>query len=46
MMRAIILVHDALTSENIDGGLVAAVHDELLLEVSEVDAERAKALLE
>jgi DNA polymerase I len=46
MMRAIILVHDSLKNENIDGGLVAAVHDELLLEVSEVDAERAKALLE
>jgi hypothetical protein len=35
-----------LINENINGGLVAAVHDELLIEMAEEDADRAKVILE
>jgi DNA polymerase I len=45
MMQAIILVYAALKQENIRGGLVAAVHDELLIEVKDEDTERAKEIL-
>src|SRR3954463_2624040 len=43
MLRAIPLVFKRL--RGIRGGLVATVHDELLLEVAEDDAETAKQLL-
>ncbi len=46
LMRAIILVNDRLEEAGIGGGLVAAVHDELLIEVPEGDAERARDILE
>ena len=45
-MRAIILVNDRLEEAGIGGGLVAAVHDELLIEVPEGDAEQARDILE
>jgi hypothetical protein len=44
MLRAIALVHRRL--RGIRGGLVASVHDELLLEVAEADAEAARRILE
>jgi DNA polymerase-1 len=46
LMRAIILVNHRLQKSGIAGGLVAAVHDELLIEVAEGDAERAREILE
>jgi DNA polymerase-1 len=46
MLRAIALVHRRFTEAGIRGGLVASVHDELLCETHEDDAERARALLE
>ena len=46
LMRAIILVNDRLGEAGIGGGLVAAVHDELLIEVTEDDAQRAREILE
>ena len=46
MLRALALVHRRFTAAGIRGGLVASVHDELLAEVVEDDAERARALLE
>ena len=46
LMRAIILVNDHLEEAGIGGGLVAAVHDELLIEVPEGDPERARDILE
>jgi DNA polymerase-1 len=46
MLRAIALVHRCFTAANISGGLVATVHDELLAEVNEGDAERARDLLQ
>ena len=46
LMRAIILVNDRMEEAGIGGGLVAAVHDELLIEVPEGDAERARDILE
>ena len=45
MLRAIILVHARLQCQRIRGGLVATVHDELLLEVAEQDAEYARDIL-
>ena len=45
-MRAMILVHARLKAARIRGGLVACVHDELLLEVAEDDAEEARQILE
>jgi DNA polymerase I-like protein with 3'-5' exonuclease and polymerase domains len=44
MLRAIAMVFRRL--RGINGGLVACVHDELLLEVAETDAERARRILE
>jgi DNA polymerase-1 len=46
MLRAITLVHARFTEAGIRGGLVATVHDELLGEVHEDDAERARGLLQ
>jgi DNA polymerase I-like protein with 3'-5' exonuclease and polymerase domains len=46
MLRAIARTHAALRDRRIRGGLVACVHDELLLEVHEDDAEIARDLLE
>ena len=45
MLRAITLVHARLQRQRIRGGLVATVHDELLLEVAEQDAEHARDIL-
>jgi DNA polymerase I len=44
MLRAIALVFRRL--RGLDGGLVASVHDELLLEVAEADAEAARTILQ
>jgi DNA polymerase I-like protein with 3'-5' exonuclease and polymerase domains len=46
MLRALILAHARFKQARIRGGLVACVHDELLLEVHEDDAEKARQLLE
>ena len=46
MLRAIALVHTRLAAAAIRGGLVASVHDELLCEVHEDDADAARALLQ
>jgi DNA polymerase-1 len=46
MLRAITLVHARFNAAGIRGGLVASVHDELLAEVIEDDAERAREILE
>jgi DNA polymerase-1 len=46
MLRAIARTHAALRNRRIRGGLVACVHDELLLEVHADDAEIARDLLE
>ena len=46
MLRAVALIDTRLVEGQIRGGLIACVHDELLLEVSEDDAEIARALLE
>jgi DNA polymerase-1 len=43
MLRALALVFRRLRGVN--GGLVASVHDELLLEIAEADAEAARAIL-
>ena len=45
MLRAIALVYARLKAARIRGGLVACVHDELLLEVAEADAETARDIL-
>jgi DNA polymerase I len=46
MLRAIRLVHQRFLAAQITGGLVATIHDELLCEVAEEDAERAREILE
>jgi DNA polymerase-1 len=46
MLRALALVHRRFLAARICGGIVATVHDELLAEVGEADAERARALLQ
>ena len=46
VMRAMVLVYRAMAEAGIAGGLVLAVHDELVLEVPEECAEAAKLLLE
>jgi DNA polymerase-1 len=46
MLRAIALVQRRFIAAGIRGGLVATVHDELLAEVAEDDAERARDLLQ
>jgi DNA polymerase I len=45
-MRALINVRRALAAAEIAGGLVGFIHDELILEVLEPDAERAKEILQ
>jgi DNA polymerase-1 len=45
MMRLIILLYARLKASAIRGGMVATIHDELLLEVPEDDAEATRALL-
>jgi DNA polymerase I len=46
MLRAIAWTYSRLNRSGIRGGLVACVHDELLLEIHENDAERAATLLQ
>jgi hypothetical protein len=46
IMQAVILIDRMLTEADIPGGLVLAVHDELVLEVPEDRAEQAKQLLQ
>jgi DNA polymerase I-like protein with 3'-5' exonuclease and polymerase domains len=46
MLRTITMIHSRLRSTGIRGGLVASIHDELLLEVHADDAEAACVLLE
>jgi DNA polymerase-1 len=46
MLRAIALVDAHFAQAGIRGGLVASVHDELLCEVVEADAEKAREILE
>ena len=46
MLRAITRTYTLLKRAGIRGGLVASVHDELLLEVAEDDAETAREILE
>jgi DNA polymerase-1 len=46
MLRALALAHRRLAAAAVHGGLVASVHDELLVEVIEADAEVARDLLE
>jgi len=46
MLRALRLVHMRLLAARVRGGLVASVHDEIVLEVHEDDAELAKQILE
>ena len=46
MLRAIVRVHNALRRSRINGGIIACVHDELLLEVATADAEAACVILE
>jgi DNA polymerase I-like protein with 3'-5' exonuclease and polymerase domains len=46
MLRAVPNVHEQIQERKVRGGLVACVHDELLLEVHEDDAELARDLLE
>jgi DNA polymerase-1 len=45
MLHAISLVHGRLRRRCISGGLIATVHDELLLEVAVKDAEQARDIL-
>jgi DNA polymerase-1 len=46
MLRAIVLVHRRFAATAIRGGLIATVHDELLCEVHEDDAEATRDLLQ
>jgi DNA polymerase I len=46
MLRAVALIDTCMVEGRIRGGLIACVHDELLLEVHEDDAEIARGLLE
>jgi DNA polymerase-1 len=46
MLRAIALVHTRFAAAGVRGGLVASVHDELLCEVAEDEAEAARDLLQ
>ena len=46
ILRAIALTYARLKAARIRGGLVACVHDELVLEVAEDDAEKARQMLE
>ena len=42
---AMIRVHKALEEENLDAKLILQVHDELIIESSKEDAEKAKEIL-
>jgi DNA polymerase I-like protein with 3'-5' exonuclease and polymerase domains len=46
ILRAIKLTFERLRAAGVDGGLIACIHDELLLEVAEADAARARQILE
>jgi DNA polymerase-1 len=46
ILRAIKLTFERLRAAGVDGGLIACIHDELLLEVAEADADRARQILE
>jgi DNA polymerase I-like protein with 3'-5' exonuclease and polymerase domains len=46
MLRAITMTYRRLRAAGINGGLVACVHDELLLEIDEKDTEAAREILE
>jgi DNA polymerase-1 len=46
MLRAITMVHRRYLTAGIRGGLVATVHDELLAEVVEADADQARDILQ
>jgi DNA polymerase I len=46
MLRAVTLTYARLRVAGIRGGLVASIHDELLVEAAEDDAESARAILE
>jgi DNA polymerase-1 len=46
MLRAITLVHTQLKAARIRGGLVATIHDELLVEVMNEEADHARDILE
>jgi DNA polymerase-1 len=46
LLRALTLVHHRFVTASIRGGLIASVHDELLTEVVEDDAEKARILLQ
>lgn len=46
MLRALVLVHARLRAAGLCAGIVSSIHDELLLEAHEDDAEEARAVLE
>ena len=46
MLLALILVHRALERAGIPGSIIASIHDELILEIPEFDAEEARELLQ
>jgi DNA polymerase I-like protein with 3'-5' exonuclease and polymerase domains len=46
MLRALKLTHERLRDANVTGGIVACIHDEILLEVTEADANTASQILE
>jgi DNA polymerase I-like protein with 3'-5' exonuclease and polymerase domains len=45
-MLAVTAIDQALYDAGVDGGLIAWIHDEIVLEVAAADAPRAKRLLE
>jgi DNA polymerase-1 len=46
LLRATAWLHGRLKQARIRGGLVAAIHDEMVIEAVEDDAEKARAILE
>jgi DNA polymerase I len=46
MLRALVLVHAGLRAAALRAGIIASVHDEILIEAYEADAEEARVLLE
>ena len=46
MLRAITLAHARLKQASINGGLIATIHDELVVEAAAADAEAARTILE
>jgi DNA polymerase-1 len=46
MLRALALTYDRLRAANITGGIIGSIHDELLVEVAEADAKKARQILE